>query len=153
MTTQSTASDPFQGGHTIRAYRIEHYLGVGPFAAGLFHIHYHHALDAIQRGVEQPSDGEHISILSQADGLQYRAAAHHVFGCERLDDLRQWFPSRLGCEAMTRAGAVLRAFAFKEGDRIRATTRLMFDSRAASVLWTLPANRLHSLADDAALEM
>lgn len=39
----------------MRVYRIEHQSGLGPLEAGLVHIHYHTALDAIWRGVEQPA--------------------------------------------------------------------------------------------------
>jgi hypothetical protein len=136
-------------GDTVILYRAENDAGLGPFQAGYRDTHNRFA---DREAAEDPDRYAETRALAESEGhRRFREVKHplvrpHViFGCETLADLRIWWPSLTGCEALTRAGFFLAAYRADARTAIVGPRELGVDRRAARLLWGRPLSDLHRM--------
>lgn len=129
----------------VTLFRIEGPDGRGPWTGGLAQLHRTIARFEIAKDpslypeARSPAFIENQRMSYWADSI----TEHHLFGCETLADLRLWYPSPAGCEAMATNGATLATYKASDLHTIEAAWEVAFDSRWATRVDVRPLAVLH----------
>jgi hypothetical protein len=132
-----------RGGGAVIIHRVEHISGLGPIASGLMNIHSVVASSVKAHGIEVLEDDGHNRTKVAVDDLDQMVSTHHIFGCETMQQLRRWFPSPYGCEAMARFGGILVTYSVPDEHILRGTVHVAFDKRHAVRLNVAGADEIH----------
>lgn len=137
----------------VRIFRLENRAGIGAGASGLALHYYNAAYRAIEEGREPPAPLGYKppGWWAWEDQLHLFVRPQQVFGCTNVADLRLWFPSPAGCEAMARAGGLLREYVAPSWAAMVGITRVYFNPAYAKRLTTLRATAIHGATDNPAL--
>lgn len=131
--------------HTLRIYRVEDTAGNGPFCSGLIHAYADAAEAAHLLGLEADWPGNYYAArnaTADADNLNPRALHHIKFGCLSFADLRYWFPSPCGLEALHALGVGIAVWEAAPGSVERGTRQVAFDSAKSTRLGMMPLTAL-----------
>ena len=123
-------------------HRVEHVTGMGPIASGLMGVHNVVARSASAHGIEVLADRD--SATPAEDDPDHVLPPGYIFGCETMQQLRRWFPSPYGCEAMARLGGLLVTYRVPVGRSLRGTMHVAFDKRRAVRLSVTGADEIHA---------
>lgn len=135
-------------------YRIEDERGRGAFGdTGFYH---HHDVVASMDGITPSSihptprcPKERGTPLHEMYGEGFlRDYPNHRFGCRSLHQLRMWFRSPAGCQAMADNGALLATYWVPDQYVVRGRYQVAFNINHAIQIEKVPAHELHSRAPE-----